>query len=135
MMPLPPDLTSLSLAVKMQSSKRTLRSHEIPVPQPFLTSSNSVSIGTTVSAPPSLTAYNMNNTSFGSLSGNAFFETDLDLHFSLQYPHFIKRDGNRFVILYEEKIINKLTIRMLILGKPFIHFLWVIQATNIVAEA
>lgn len=22
-------------------------------------------------------------------------ETELDLHFSLQYPHFIKRDGNR----------------------------------------
>jgi len=24
-------------------------------------------------------------------------ETELDLHFSLQYPHFIKRDGNRWV--------------------------------------
>ncbi|XP_061388508.1 phosphofurin acidic cluster sorting protein 1-like, partial [Musca vetustissima] len=29
--PLPGDMTSLSLAVKMQSSKRTLRSHEIPI--------------------------------------------------------------------------------------------------------
>lgn len=27
----------------------------------------------------------------------ALLETDLDLHFSLQYPHFIKRDGNRSV--------------------------------------
>jgi len=25
-------------------------------------------------------------------------ETELDLHFSLQYPHFIKRDGNRWVV-------------------------------------
>lgn len=31
------------------------------------------------------------------ISGPVFFETDLDLHFSLQYPHFIKRDGNRLV--------------------------------------
>lgn len=105
MMPLPPDLTSLSLAVKMQSSKRTLRSHEIPVPQTFLTGSNSVGFGssTTGSAPPSLAACNVNNTSFGSIGGSgtpSFFETDLDLHFSLQYPHFIKRDGNRFVSHY-----------------------------------
>lgn len=103
MMPLPPDLTSLSLAVKMQSSKRTLRSHEIPVPQTFLTGSNSVGFGsTTGSAPPSLAACNLNNTSFGSIGGSAssFFETDLDLHFSLQYPHFIKRDGNRFVTIF-----------------------------------
>lgn len=99
MMPLPPDLTSLSLAVKMQSSKRTLRSHEIPVPQTLLTGSNSVGFGsTTGSAPPSLAACNLNNTSFGSIGGSSspFFETDLDLHFDLQYPHFIKRDGNRF---------------------------------------
>lgn len=100
MMPLPVDLTSLSLAVKMQSSKRTLRSHEIPVPQSFLTGSNSGGIGTTSSGPPSLVAGNVNSTTFGSLGGSApppYFETDLDLHFSLQYPHFIKRDGNRFV--------------------------------------
>lgn len=105
MMPLPPDLTSLSLAVKMQSSKRTLRSHEIPVPQTFLTGSNSVGFGglTGGSAPPSLAACNVNNTSFGSIGGSgatSFFETDLDLHFSLQYPHFIKRDGNRFVSFF-----------------------------------
>lgn len=105
MMPLPPDLTSLSLAVKMQSSKRTLRSHEIPVPQTVLTGSNSVGFAsmTTGSAPTSLATCNLNNTSFGSIGGSGaspYFETDLDLHFSLQYPHFIKRDGNRFVIIF-----------------------------------
>lgn len=95
-MPLPPDLSSLSLAVKMQSSKRTLRSHEIPVP--YLMGSNS----TTGSGPPSLATCNLNNTSFGGSSGSStpFFEADLDLHFSLQYPHFIKRDGNRSVNIF-----------------------------------
>lgn len=112
---LPPDLTSLSLAVKMQSSKRTLRSHEIPVPPIYLTGSNSSGGGSIAnslamcSAPTSLNASNINNSSFGNIgscgsgsgSGNAsagpsFFEADLDLHFSLQYPHFIKRDGNRY---------------------------------------
>jgi hypothetical protein len=72
---LPADLTSLSLAVKMQSSKRTLRSHEIPLPQ--------------LSTVPS--------SSFGGIQLNSppLLETELDLHFSLQYPHFLKRDGNR----------------------------------------
>lgn len=73
--PLPPDLTSLSLAVKMQSSKRTLRSHEIPVPQLAISSYGS-GVGLPLNSPPLL-------------------ETELDLHFSLQYPHFLKRDGNR----------------------------------------
>lgn len=71
---LPADLSSLSLAVKMQSSKRTLRSHEIPVPQ--LTIPSYMSGGIQLNSPPML-------------------ETELDLHFSLQYPHFLKRDGNR----------------------------------------
>jgi hypothetical protein len=70
---LPTDLSSLSLAVKMQSSKRTLRSHEIPVPQLTIPSyGGSIQLN----SPPLL-------------------ETELDLHFSLQYPHFLKRDGNR----------------------------------------
>lgn len=28
---------------------------------------------------------------------STLLEAELDLHFSLQYPHFIKRDGNRYV--------------------------------------
>ncbi|XP_055696697.1 phosphofurin acidic cluster sorting protein 2 isoform X6 [Lutzomyia longipalpis] len=79
--PLPVDLSSVSLAVKMQSSKRTLRSHEIPVPQSVLTANAS---GAVLSSPPLL-------------------ETELDLNFSLQYPHFIKRDGNRLLILLQRR--------------------------------
>lgn len=100
----------------MQSSKRTLRSHEIPVQPIFLTGSNSSGGGSIAnslamsSAPTSLNASSINNSSFASISGSgvgggasnasagpSFFEADLDLHFSLQYPHFIKRDGNRYV--------------------------------------
>lgn len=81
--PLPPELTSLSLAVKMQSSKRILRSHEIPVPQSIL-------------SPPG-------SGGGGPLNNPPLLETELDLHFSLQYPHFIKRDGNRLVILLQRR--------------------------------
>lgn len=185
LMPLPADLSSLSLAVKMQSSKRTLRSHEIPIPQCALvghsctlaagtaaqqsagssggggasmannataaTSSSGASgaagAGGAASQQTSASASAAANSAaqtqmptaatmlmmmpstnscgaFGSLGGGAngvsmaaeaaadravgcatvgcsapqsggLLETDLDLHFSLQYPHFIKRDGNR----------------------------------------
>lgn len=70
--PLPPDLTSLSLAVKMQSSKRTLRSHEIPVPQSLSTGYGSSS-GSVIGQA-------------GQLNSPPLLETELDLHFSLQYP-------------------------------------------------
>ena len=52
------DLNSILIAVKMQSSKRTLRSNEIPLP------------------------------------ATGHLDTELDLAFSLQYPHFLKREGN-----------------------------------------
>lgn len=96
--PLPSDLSSLSLAVKMQSSKRTLRSHEIPVPP------------STLSAPGATQTTNTFGTGVGTggivsggcgmLNSPPLLETELDLHFSLQYPHFIKRDGNRLVAVY-----------------------------------
>lgn len=96
MTPLPSDLSSLSLAVKMQSSKRTLRSHEIPVPQSILSAG----------ATPTTTFGTGGGTGGGIVSGGCgmlnsppLLETELDLHFSLQYPHFIKRDGNRLVAL------------------------------------
>lgn len=82
--PLPSDLTSLSLAVKMQSSKRTLRSHEISVGQSIF------AVGGAINT----TGVGANSTPFGG-NGTALLETELDLHFSLQYPHFLKRDGNR----------------------------------------
>lgn len=91
--PLPPDLTSLSLAVKMQSSKRTLRSHEIPVPQSLSTGYGSSSLG----GGPGVIGQS------GQLNSPPLLETELDLHFSLQYPHFIKRDGNRLLILLQRR--------------------------------
>ncbi|XP_053945041.1 phosphofurin acidic cluster sorting protein 2 isoform X1 [Anastrepha ludens] len=148
-------MTSLTLAVKMQSSKRTLRSHEIPINSSGfaqsgasggtatgLTASNNAvgSIMQQSNSGASLigggcgggginnamgssnaqmgsaiigTPGNIGNTGIGigiggsssgvvsmtaGGSGGAttmpLAETELDLHFSLQYPHFIKRDGN-----------------------------------------
>ncbi|XP_030638011.1 phosphofurin acidic cluster sorting protein 1a [Chanos chanos] len=61
------DLTSVVIAVKLQGSKRILRSNEIML----------------------------------SSAGNT--ETDLQLTFSLQYPHFLKRDANRLQIMLQRR--------------------------------
>lgn len=37
------------------------------------------------------------------LPTNGLLETGLDLTFSLQYPHFLKRDGNRLQILIQRR--------------------------------
>lgn len=89
----------------MQSSKRILRSHEIPVPQSLLspnqtqTNASGVGGGGNIGGTAGI---NIGGAGGGAGSGNVnqtnntpFLETELDLHFSLQYPHFIKRDGNR----------------------------------------
>ncbi|XP_011376038.1 phosphofurin acidic cluster sorting protein 2 [Pteropus vampyrus] len=60
-------LISVVVAVKMQGSKRILRSHEIVLPP----------------------------------SGQV--ETDLALTFSLQYPHFLKREGNKLQIMLQRR--------------------------------
>ncbi|XP_052868710.1 phosphofurin acidic cluster sorting protein 2 [Anopheles cruzii] len=108
--PLPADLTSLSLAVRMQSSKRTLRSHEIPVPQSLGSGLNSGltvagggpgSGGSTAGIGGSITGGA--GAAGGQLHSPPLLETELDLHFSLQYPHFIKRDGNRLLILLQRR--------------------------------
>lgn len=65
--PLGNDLASISIAVKMQSSKRTLRSNELLLP------------------------------------ANGLLDTSLELTFSLQYPHFLKRDGNRLHVLLQRR--------------------------------
>uniref|UniRef100_A0A1A9WTT2 Phosphofurin acidic cluster sorting protein 1/2 N-terminal C2 domain-containing protein n=1 Tax=Glossina brevipalpis TaxID=37001 RepID=A0A1A9WTT2_9MUSC len=136
--PLPGDTTSLSLAVKMQSSKRTLRSHEISINGAGLlhvgggtmaatsgNTSNIVSSGSgigmnllqqsnsPIAVGSSSSVGGCQNTgnvqlvsaTMVSTSGNAtpLAETELDLNFSLQYPHFIKRDGNRLVILLQRR--------------------------------
>ncbi|KAK7105060.1 phosphofurin acidic cluster sorting protein 1-like [Littorina saxatilis] len=65
--PLDNELTSLVVAVKMQNSKRILRSNEINVPPAGV------------------------------------FDTGLDLSFSLQYPHFLKRDGNKMLVMLQRR--------------------------------
>ncbi|KAH8337318.1 hypothetical protein KR059_006975 [Drosophila kikkawai] len=110
--PLPGDTTSLSLAVKMQSSKRTLRSHEIPINGTALTSSaslqgNSPLAGGIGGGAGAGIVGGLTPGSAGTGGGLGvavpLTETELDLHFSLQYPHFIKRDGNRLVILLQRR--------------------------------
>ncbi|XP_030636701.1 phosphofurin acidic cluster sorting protein 1 [Chanos chanos] len=61
------DLTSVVIAVKLQGSKRILRSNEIALASAGLT------------------------------------ETDLQLTFSLQYPHFLKRDANKLQIMLQRR--------------------------------
>lgn len=65
--PLGNDLASISIAVRMQSHKRILRSNELLLPS------------------------------------NGLLDTSLELTFSLQYPHFLKRDGNRLHILLQRR--------------------------------
>ncbi|XP_041968996.1 phosphofurin acidic cluster sorting protein 1 isoform X2 [Aricia agestis] len=55
---------AVTLAARMHSSKRTLRSNDITVPP---------------------------------------LDVELDLCFSLQYPHFVKRDGNRLQIMLQRR--------------------------------
>ncbi|XP_071439474.1 phosphofurin acidic cluster sorting protein 2 [Hetaerina americana] len=62
-----PDLSSIIIAVKMQSSKRTLRSNEMMLPP------------------------------------GGLLDTELQLNFSLQYPHFLKRDGNKLHVLLQRR--------------------------------
>lgn len=76
----------------MQSSKRTLRSHEIPVPQSILSAGATQMSGVGTGGSGGIVSGGC-----GMLNSPPLLETELDLHFSLQYPHFIKRDGNRLV--------------------------------------
>ncbi|XP_017113556.1 phosphofurin acidic cluster sorting protein 2 isoform X3 [Drosophila elegans] len=103
--PLPGDTTSLSLAVKMQSSKRTLRSHEIPINGSALTSSAPLQGNSPMSVVGGAGGTPGSAGTAGGLGvAVPLTETELDLHFSLQYPHFIKRDGNsRLVILLQRR--------------------------------
>ncbi|KAL4237224.1 Phosphofurin acidic cluster sorting protein 1 [Mactra antiquata] len=65
--PLENELTSVIIAMKMQSSKRVLRSNEIEIPR----------------------------------GGTA--DVQLDLSFMLQYPHFLKRDGNKLTVMLQRR--------------------------------
>ncbi|MBN3272542.1 PACS1 protein, partial [Polyodon spathula] len=61
------ELNSVVIAVKIQGSKRILRSNEYHLPP------------------------------------SGLMETDLELTFSLQYPHFLKRDANRLQIMLQRR--------------------------------
>uniref|UniRef100_A0A8C9SQC3 Si:ch211-126j24.1 n=1 Tax=Scleropages formosus TaxID=113540 RepID=A0A8C9SQC3_SCLFO len=61
------DLNSVVIAVKIQGSKRVLRSNEYLLPP------------------------------------GGLMETDLELTFSLQYPHFLKRDANRLQVMLQRR--------------------------------
>ncbi|XP_012672537.1 phosphofurin acidic cluster sorting protein 2 isoform X2 [Clupea harengus] len=61
------ELNSVVIAVKIQGSKRVLRSNEYLLPP------------------------------------SGLMETDLELTFSLQYPHFLKRDANRLQIMLQRR--------------------------------
>uniref|UniRef100_A0AAY4EBN9 Uncharacterized protein n=1 Tax=Denticeps clupeoides TaxID=299321 RepID=A0AAY4EBN9_9TELE len=61
------ELNSVVIAVKIQGSKRILRSNEYILPP------------------------------------SGMMETDLELTFSLQYPHFLKRDANRLQIMLQRR--------------------------------
>ncbi|XP_016149366.1 phosphofurin acidic cluster sorting protein 1-like [Sinocyclocheilus grahami] len=61
------DLNSVLIAVKIQGSKRVLRSNEYILPP------------------------------------SGLMETELELTFSLQYPHFLKRDANRLQIMLQRR--------------------------------
>ncbi|XP_026215109.1 phosphofurin acidic cluster sorting protein 1-like isoform X2 [Anabas testudineus] len=61
------ELSSIVIAVKIQGSKRTLRSNEYHLPP------------------------------------DGLMETDLELTFSLQYPHFLKRDANRLHVMLQRR--------------------------------
>lgn len=87
------DLTSISIAVKMQSSKRTLRSNEITLPP------------------------------------NGIIDTELDLQFALQYPHFLKRDGNKLLILLQrrKRYKNRTMLGYKTLAEGFVNMAQVLQ--------
>ncbi|NWQ83542.1 PACS1 protein, partial [Columbina picui] len=61
------ELSSILIAVKIQGSKRVLRSNEYVLPP------------------------------------GGLMETELELTFSLQYPHFLKRDGNKLQIMLQRR--------------------------------
>ncbi|XP_034721428.1 phosphofurin acidic cluster sorting protein 1-like, partial [Etheostoma cragini] len=61
------ELSSVVIAVKIQGSKRTLRSNEYLLPP------------------------------------DGLMDTDLELSFSLQYPHFLKQDVNRLHVMLQRR--------------------------------
>lgn len=89
------DVTAIIVAVKMQNSKRILRSNEIAIAH--------------------------NNES------PASFDIELDLSFTLQYPHFLKRNCNYLQIILQrrKKYKNKAILGKFICAFTFFNY-WLI---------
>lgn len=68
------DVTAIIVAVKMQNSKRILRSNEIAIALPSHNNDSPLS-----------------------------FDIELDLSFTLQYPHFLKRNCNYLQIILQRR--------------------------------
>ncbi|XP_062619751.1 phosphofurin acidic cluster sorting protein 1-like isoform X4 [Saccostrea cucullata] len=93
--PLENDLNSVIIAVKMQNSKRILRSNEIIVPP------------------------------------GGLLDTELDLTFSLQYPHYLKRDCKLQVMLQRrKKYKNKTILGYKTLAVGHVNMTHVLQRTH-----
>ncbi|XP_061167958.1 phosphofurin acidic cluster sorting protein 1-like isoform X5 [Saccostrea echinata] len=89
------DLNSVIIAVKMQNSKRILRSNEIIVPP------------------------------------GGLLDTELDLTFSLQYPHYLKRDCKLQVMLQRrKKYKNKTILGYKTLAVGHVNMTHVLQRTH-----
>lgn len=72
--PLRQDVTAIMIVVKMQSSKRILRSNEITIPV-------------------------VNDSS----NPSSMIDIEIDLSFTLQYPHFLKRNCNDLQIILQRR--------------------------------
>lgn len=91
----------MMIAVKMQSSKRTLRSNEIAV-------------------------------TAGSEIAGGGLDVELDLTFSLQYPHFLKRSGNQLQIMLQrrKRYKNRAILGFKTLAGGVINMAEVLQRSN-----
>nr|XP_027205302.1 phosphofurin acidic cluster sorting protein 2-like [Dermatophagoides pteronyssinus] len=105
------DVTSIMVAVKMQHSKRILRSNEITIPSSSSSSSSN----------------NQSN------NNNEPFDIELDLSFTLQYPHFIKRNRNYLQIILQrrKKYKNKAILGYKTLACGLIDMVEVLQRSTI----
>ncbi|XP_017480528.1 PREDICTED: phosphofurin acidic cluster sorting protein 1-like [Rhagoletis zephyria] len=101
------DVTAIIVAVKMQNSKRILRSNEIAIALPSHTSDSPASA-----------------------------DIELDLSFTLQYPHFLKRNCNYLQIILQrrKKYKNKAILGFKTLACGVIDMAEVLQRSTIVEK-
>lgn len=99
------DVNAIMVAVKMQNSKRILRSNEITIP----------------------------TISHGENSTTGITDIELDLSFTLQYPHFIKRNRNHLQIILQrrKKYKNKAILGYKTLACGLIDMVEVLQRSTI----